>query len=226
MPKLTVACAGAVVVFVALIVGPALKPDHVFAATAVVSAETPLLEAPAADAVVLTPLPAGTAVSLDGPPVDGYFPVTVWDLAGWVRGDALSFEDKAAAAPGAATPIAGAPAEAPTSTDSAVAAPPADAVDPASAFPDAGPTGPATVTAKAPILLGPGPDFGLIATAPKGSTVEQTGHLIDGYVTVRYAEVTGWAPLDHLGPPGALGVPTEPEETGEPADVKAKKKRR
>jgi uncharacterized protein YraI len=55
------------------------------------------------------------------------------------------------------------------------------------------------VAVEAPILAGPGPRFGLIATAPAGSTVEQTGHLIGGYVTVQYAEVTGWAPLDHLG---------------------------
>ncbi len=67
--------------------------------------------------------------------------------------------------------------------------------------PGAGPLGPARVAAEVPILAGPGPGFGLIATAPAGSTVEQTGHLVGGYVTVRYAEVTGWMPLDHLAAP-------------------------
>jgi hypothetical protein len=72
--------------------------------------------------------------------------------------------------------------------------------------PDPGPTGPADVTAEAPILAGPGAEYGLIFTAPLGSRVEQTGHQIGGYVTIRYAEVTGWAPLDHLGPPIADAV--------------------
>jgi hypothetical protein len=54
----------------------------------------------------------------------------------------------------------------------------------------------------APILAGPGSDYGFIATAPAGSTVEKTGHVIDGYVTVQYAEVTGWVALEHLGVPG------------------------
>lgn len=68
--------------------------------------------------------------------------------------------------------------------------------------PEAGPTGPASVTAEAPVLLGPGPEFGLLASAPAGSVVEQTGKVVNGWVTVKFAEITGWAPLDHLGPPG------------------------
>ena len=65
------------------------------------------------------------------------------------------------------------------------------------------------MTADAPILLGPGTDYGVIATAPAGSMVEKTGHVIDGYVTVQFAEVTGWVALRHLGVPGAL-VETRP----------------
>jgi hypothetical protein len=64
--------------------------------------------------------------------------------------------------------------------------------------------GPASVVVDAPILAGPGPDYGFIATARAGSTVEQTGHVINGYVTVQYAEVTGWLALEHLGAPGTL----------------------
>jgi hypothetical protein len=73
--------------------------------------------------------------------------------------------------------------------------------------------GPASVMVDAPILAGPGPEYGFIATAPVGSTVEQTGHMINGYVTVQYAEVTGWLALEHLGAPGMLVDQSPPTET-------------
>ena len=73
--------------------------------------------------------------------------------------------------------------------------------------PESGPTGPASVTTDAPVLLGPGPEFGLLASAPAGSMVEQTGNVVNGWVTVKFAEITGWAPLDRLGPPLAYGDP-------------------
>ena len=66
---------------------------------------------------------------------------------------------------------------------------------------DGSSVGLASVMVDAPILAGPGPDYGFIATAPAGSTVEQTGHVINGYATVQYAEVTGWVALEHLGAP-------------------------
>ena len=37
-------------------------------------------------------LPEGTVVSIDGPPVDGFYPVTAGDLSGWMRGETLSLE--------------------------------------------------------------------------------------------------------------------------------------
>jgi hypothetical protein len=61
--------------------------------------------------------------------------------------------------------------------------------------------GPASVMVDAPILAGPGAEYGLMATASAGSTVEKTGHVIDGYVTVKYADVTGWVALERLGTP-------------------------
>jgi hypothetical protein len=63
-----------------------------------------------------------------------------------------------------------------------------------------GPSGPARVKADTSVRAGPGPDFDRLGRAAKGSTVEQTGHLIDGYVTVQTGDVTGWVPLDHLAP--------------------------
>lgn len=248
----SVACFWAIVAFIALMVLPALPAEPALAAAAALGEETPLQDAPLADAAVVTWLPAGTVVSIEGPPVDGYYPVTAWDLSGWVRGATLLFASDVAADSGAgavttgtgeiaagdqppgaatdtaatdgaaagmapeadaaATPMPLTAADETTPADAEAAAPASDAADPAVPFPDAGPTGPASVTAKTPILVGPGPEFGLIVMAPAGSTVEQTGHLIDGYVTVQYAGVTGWAPLDHLGPlmPGTAATPAEP----------------
>ena len=79
--------------------------------------------------------------------------------------------------------------------------------------PEAAAAGPASVVVDAPILAGPGPRYGFIATAPVGSTVEQTGHVIDGYVTVQYAEVTGWLALDHLEAPGTLVDQSPPAQS-------------
>ena len=31
-------------------------------------------------------------MSIDGPPVDGFYPVTAGDLSGWMRGETLSVE--------------------------------------------------------------------------------------------------------------------------------------
>ena len=45
-----------------------------------------------------------------------------------------------------------------------------------------------------------------------GSTIQQTGHVIDGYVTVQYAEATGWIAVEHLGVPGSIVAETPPGE--------------
>ena len=56
------------------------------------SMETPLQESPAPEAPLIALLPEGTVVSIDGPPVDGFYPVTAGDLSGWMRGETLSVE--------------------------------------------------------------------------------------------------------------------------------------
>ena len=202
-------------------------------------------------------LPEGTIVSIDGPPVDGFYPVTAGDRSGWMYGESVQVEkdlpdsdpaqemavdaplgqtdetvpvdasadfDPAvdtrgateASAPG---PVdASAPASAPAIADDIAAVPAAgDGAVPveASALPvaEVAPVGPASVIVDAPILAGPGPEYGFIATAPAGSTVEQTGHVISGYATVQYAEVTGWLALEHLGPLGTDVEETPPAET-------------
>jgi uncharacterized protein YraI len=86
--------------------------------------------------------------------------------------------------------------------------------------PELNPTGPASVTVDAPIRVGPASSYDLIFTVPNGSTVEKTGHVVDGYVTVQYKEVTGWLALEHLGQPSDFIAEPPPEETLEPVDTK------
>jgi uncharacterized protein YraI len=143
-----------------------------------------------------------------------------------VDGSAPAPVDAAAPAPEpapAATPVAVAPAAeatapapeeatAPAPEEDAAPAPvaasaPAPEVTPIP-YPDAGPSGPASVTVDAAVRAGPGSDFGLIFTVPQGSTVEQTGHAVDGWVTVQFKEVTGWVALNDLGPPIAPAAET------------------
>jgi hypothetical protein len=244
-------------------------PAAVFAASGTVSQETPLYDSadPAAPAIAL--LPEGTIVSIDGPPVAGFYPVTAGDQSGWMRGETLQVEKDLPESAAAEAMVADAaldetneavPSHEPVSADgmtsgnepvpgdAAAPAPdlattddvmlmpttPDGAVPPsASAAPttevtveptidatvtpipvaEVAAVGPASVVVDAPILLGPGPEFGFIATAPTGSTVEQTGHVINGYATVQYAEVTGWLALEHLGPPGTGVEETPPAET-------------
>jgi uncharacterized protein YraI len=85
--------------------------------------------------------------------------------------------------------------------------------------PDVAPIGPASVTVDAPIRAGPGPGFDLIFTVPMGSTLEQTGNVVDGYVTAQYKEVTGWVALEHLGAPSAFVEETPPAESVAPAET-------
>jgi uncharacterized protein YraI len=335
-------CLCAMLVFVAVSSARLLDPAPAFAASGTVSLETPLHASPDHGAPVLALLPEGTVVSIDGPPSDGFYPVSTGDLSGWMRGETLQLQkdipyegaetevapteteqpletvpveqtaadaaapvDTAAIAdpgidpalatdpvalapvadpamapasetvppdPGAADPAASAstpaelvdpaaPAPAPAevvdaappvdaaattgivadgppaatpvpltdegtpSGDGATEAPPAPVPAPETEVtpipqPELSPAGPASVTVDAPIRVGPASGYDLIFTVPNGSTVEKTGHVVDGYVTVQYKEVTGWLALEHLGQPSDFMAEPPPEETAEPVDTK------
>ena len=320
-------CLRAVVALVALFGTTLSSPAPMLAATGMLSMETPLQESPAHEAPLIALLPEGTIVSIDGPPVAGFYPVTAGDLSGWMRGETLSVEKDIVAegsevSPPPATsdesvPVAQtagdvAPVETPATGEAAAdpaidpeppvetvadaasmepvagvadddakeppadpAALPADpAVDPVavkeptgiepapadaaalestveaigaatpvpvttatetpadevaepardanptpSPTPEPEPVGPASVTVNAPIRTGPGPRFDLIFTVPMGSTVQQTGHVTDGYVTVQYKEVTGWLALQDLGAPSSFIQETPPAETAAPVET-------
>jgi hypothetical protein len=249
-------------------------PTAVLAASGTVSQETPLYDSADPDAPVIVLLPEGTIVSIEGPPVDGFYPVTVGDQSGWMRGETVQVEKDLADSDAAEEMVVdasldetneGVPSPEPVPADGLtpenelvlvdVVAPAPDLtgtgdVTPAPTTPDGAvplpdseapategavqPTidahvtplpvsevaavGPASVMVDAPILAGPGPEYGFIARAPAGSTVVQTGHVISGYATVQYAEVTGWLALEHVGAPGTRLAETPPGETAPPVE--------
>lgn len=239
-------------------------PAPVRAAYVKLAYDASLQETPDDAGISLTMLPAAVVVTITGDPVGSYYPVTAGGKSGWVRGDALAFDDAADASPvepvaaapdleaavrtepvgeepapvepvanepvpvetvaedlapaepvADATPVAEPVAMEPAPADPAmqnppIAAPVAEAAAPEPPLdpnaptvdvPDPGPVGPAAVMADVAIYAGPGAEFGVLGTAAMGQLVEQTGHAVSGYVTVRYVDVTGWVPLDHLGPP-------------------------
>lgn len=233
MPRLTLVLICALTAFTVNAAAPAVVPAQDLSGTLTLPYDASLQEAPSDDALSRGILPTGALVTMTGDPVDGYYPVSVDGATGWVRADALALTeipagvgaDTAAPAPAAATPVApivtpaedtGDPAPpvegepvADVATDvapgSEVAAPAPELSPnaPPVDVPDPGPTGPAAVTVDAAIFAGPGPDYGVLGTANAGALVEQTGHAVSGYVTVRYIGVTGWVSLDHLAPPPA-----------------------
>jgi hypothetical protein len=315
----------AIVALVALIGASLVPPGPVLAASGTLSINTALHDSPDPAASVIALLPEGTIVSIDGPPVDGFYPVTTGDVSGWMRGETMQLEKDPAATddvaemavdpsfeasdetdpmevpadldpaadpaisttvepapdPAAdisaateASPLAADPANGdetvpiaepvtadalasvnesapmdtanpaldPTSTGDMTpvsttlddAVPPPDTAAPAleiAAEPAIGvnvtpipvsevaAVGPASVMVDAPILAGPGAEYGLMATASAGSTVEKTGHVIDGYVTVKYADITGWVALERLGTPSTRVEEPPPGEATPLIDV-------
>ena len=362
MSRIVSVCLCAIVALATLTGSFFVRPASVLAASGTLSVATPLHESPGHGAPVIALVAEGTVVSIDGPPVDGFYPVTAGTVSGWMRGETLLLEKdvsnegvateppvaepdgmapieqtadddpgltetpvvtdpatdpaltaeapvegsgaasewtepagevtyddpNAKAADPAADPSAttdgspplaepapvdeAAPVAAPVPADDvaavnelaptaepaaedAVAPPPAadsgaapvpiDAGGqspplesaPAASAPEAAaepppdpnaapipaaetsPVGPASVTVDAPIRAGPGPSFDLIFTVPMGSTLQQTGNVIDGYVTAQYKEVTGWVALEHLGPPSSFVEETPLAETAAPAET-------
>ena len=255
MPSRVVVCVCTVVALVALAGAPGFRPAPVLAASGTLAVDTPLHESPDPAAPVIALLTEGTVVTIDGPPVDGFYPVMVGDLSGWMRGETVQVEKDTAESVAAeemeATllvddTVDSVPVETTAELEPATDATPASTVDPATdptadtlpaadessllveaapvnesgpvdptapddaaavapiPAPDVSPVGQASVAVDAPIRTGPGPDFALIVTAPGGSTIQQTGHFIDGYVTVQYAGATGWIALEHLGEPSTI----------------------
>ena len=206
MSKIAVLLACKLLAIVALAASSIFNPHPVHAAPGLLQIDASLQDAPQDDANVLSWLPAGTEVYVTGDRVGGYYPVTAGVLTGWIRADALVLTEESElppAPPGAATPVGSVAAAEALPAAPYPPQPPLDPNAPSVAVPNPGPVGPAAVMADVPIYAGPGTEFGVLGTAAMGQLVEQTGHAVSGFVTVRYVDVTGWVPLDHLGPPPA-----------------------
>src|SRR5215211_8064566 len=100
-------CLRAVVALVALFGTSLSGPGPALAATGMLNMETPLHESPGPGAPVISLLPEGTVVSIDGPPVDCFYPVTTGDLSGWMRGETLALEKDIVAEGAEASPQSG-----------------------------------------------------------------------------------------------------------------------
>lgn len=218
MPRITGFTVCMLLGLLALATITALNPHPVLAAPGILQFDASLQDAPQDSANSLSWLAAGTEVYVTGDQVTGYYPVTAGVLTGWVMAGALIIEEQSTSTtvdPGGATPVGAAdvsglaPVVAPAGQE-----PPLDPNAPSVTVPDPGPVGPAAVMADVAIYAGPGSEFGVLGTAATGQLVEQTGHAVSGYVTVRYVGVTGWVPLDHLGPPPTADSSASAQETG------------
>ena len=90
MSRFVSVCLCAVLAFVSVTGVNLLLPSVALAATGTLTMETPLHVEPDPSTPLVALLPEGTEVTIDGPPVDGFYPVTVNGMAGWMRGEMLS----------------------------------------------------------------------------------------------------------------------------------------
>ena len=90
MSRFVSVCLCAVVACVSLLGAQLVDPASVLAATATVTVEAPLLESPDHSAPLVALLPEGTVVTIEGPPVDGFYPVNTGGITGWLVGETLA----------------------------------------------------------------------------------------------------------------------------------------
>jgi murein DD-endopeptidase MepM/ murein hydrolase activator NlpD len=119
---------------------PAVAPVAGAVAT---TTEANLRSGPSMDAQILLALPPGTALTVDGPPSNGFVPVTGNGVSGWIAVELLAGGAVPAAPAIVPDPNAVAPAPVVAPLPSPVAPPP---VDPAAAAPAAAPAPPPEVT--------------------------------------------------------------------------------
>jgi hypothetical protein len=130
----------AIVALVALTGGAVFRPAPVLASSGTLSMETALHDSPDPAAPVIAVLAAGTIVSIDGPPVEGFYPVTAGDSSGWMRGETIQLEKDTPypdvtqgteVDPLVDDTVESVPAEAPAEREPATDASPVTTVDPA-----------------------------------------------------------------------------------------------
>ncbi|MCO5218224.1 MAG: SH3 domain-containing protein [Thermomicrobiales bacterium] len=141
---------------------------------------------------VITIMPNGATVSLTGQSSGGFLSVTYNGTAGWAHGDYLS--SSAPSAP--TTPTTPTTPSAPSVGDTVV--------------------GTMRTTANLNMRSGPGTSYGIITTAPNGSSIEIMGDPQSGFYPVRYSGNKGWMHSDWLAT-GSASLPQTPAPTPTPA---------
>jgi uncharacterized protein YraI len=206
------------VAFVSVAGAALLGPVPVLAANGTLTMATPLQDAPDPAATMILLLAPGAVISIDGPPVDGFYPVSVEGYTGWMRGETMTLTkdivpEEDAAAPPAEEGVVPAGDEVPMEQDASEApltaeelAPPAEDVAPAVeevAVPVAD-----TSTSEPPV------DAGLTATQP---VVTDNAGGEDGVTQAPDAVVDNTVPADP--DPAAVDPATEPvDPSAVPAD--------
>lgn len=99
-------CLCAIVAFVSTAGAALLGPVPVLAANGTLTMATPLQDAPDPAATMIVLLEPGAVISIDGPPVDGFYPVSVEGYSGWMRGETMSLTKDIPSEDEAATPLA------------------------------------------------------------------------------------------------------------------------
>ncbi|MFN8663931.1 MAG: SH3 domain-containing protein [Thermomicrobiales bacterium] len=90
MSRIFSVCLCAVVAFVSVAGAALLRPVPVLAANGTLTMATPLQDAPDPSASMIVLLAPGAVISIDGPPVDGFYPVSVEGYSGWMRGETMT----------------------------------------------------------------------------------------------------------------------------------------
>ncbi len=185
-----------VTTFAMLFGGLLLMPLPASAASAVATERLNLRSGPSIDASILTVIPKGAQISVDGDAETGYYPVTYNGTAGYAAVDWIQ--------------IGGAPG--------------GDTGDTSGGDVSGGaPTGPAWVNS-GPLNFRTGPSLsaGIITALAEGTTVTLTGQQSNGYWQAQAVGTTGWLASQFLttgAAPGGSDPGTSNPGTGDPGTV-------
>ena len=137
---------------------------------------------------VIAVIPAGTTISLTGQSANGFLSASYNGANGWAYAQFLDT--------GGSTPPP-APTPAPT--------------------PDPAPTGTAQVTTALNLRAGPSTSDRSLMVMPAGATVSLTGQSANGFLSVTYNGVSGWAYGQFLSTSGAPAPSTPPAPAPDPS---------
>ncbi len=222
MPRILVVVLGVALALGGL-VGPVAPPRVALAAGATTIDAVNLRSGPGTDYPVLAVMWPGSAVSIDGAPQNGFYPVTYAGTSGWASGLYLSMGDGRTATTTTALNLRTGPSFA----DWVVDVMPAGAVVTLTggsvndflsvsyngvdgwahaAYLTTGGGGVATTTDGVNLRTGPSFADWVIAVVPAGTTVETTGDPQNGFYPVNYAGNAGWISGDYLSFDGGSSV--------------------